>query len=165
MNGSSGTNRNESGRRDRTRPPIRSLLWAGVADLVIAAALAVTLLVGAPAYSFFGVEFLHDLAVAGSDIPGLIAGTLAVLGVVAGGYALSGAGYLRRLPLLKPVLALATVAFLARGAWLAIELGRVIPDYQAVRYRELWLSVAALAIGFMHLIGLRQLLDRDAGRG
>lgn len=165
MNGSSDSNANDVGRHHRTRPPIRSLLWAGVADLVIAAALAVTLLVGAPAYSFFGVEFLAELAAAGSEIPGVIAGTLAVLGVVAGVHALSGAGSLRRLPLLKPVLALATVAFLARGAWLAIELGRVIPDYQAVRYRELWLSVAALAIGFLHLIGLRQFLDRDRGRG
>lgn len=138
----------------------RMLLWAAVCDFVLAAALAVTFFGGASAYSFFGVEFLADLAASGSALPGLLSGGLAVLGVVAGLYALSGSGRGPRLPLLRTVLILATAAFLVRGAWLAIELARVIPDYQTVRFRELLLSGAALGIGFLHLGGLRQLPAR-----
>ena len=135
----------------------RMLQWAAVCDFVLAAALAVTFFRGASAYSFFGVEFLADLAASGSSLPGLLSGGMAVLGVVAGLYALSGAGIGPHLPLLRTVLILVTVAFLVRGAWLAIELARVIPDYQRVRFRELLLSGAALGIGFLHLAGLRQL--------
>jgi hypothetical protein len=147
----------------QARPAPRSLFWAALADFAVAAALAVTFFVAAPAYSFFGVEFLAELAAAGSTLPGITSGGLAILGLVAGIYALSGAGYLRRLPLLKTVLALATIAFLARGAWIAFELARVMHDYRAVRYRELWLSAAALGIGFLHLTGLRHISLRDWG--
>jgi hypothetical protein len=140
----------------------RSLLWAGVCDFAVAAALAVTFFLGPSAYSFFGVEFLADLAAAGSSLPALISGGLAVLGILAGLYSLSGAGYGPRLPLVRTVLVLVTMAFLARGAWLAVELARVIPNYQSVRFRELLLSATALTIGFLHLTGLRQIAEPSA---
>lgn len=157
----SGSSRAPAG-PERAPSPVASrlLLWAGLCDFAVAASLAITFFRGPAAYSFFGVEFLADLAAAGSTIPGLISGGLAVLGVVAGLYALSGAGYGPRLPLLGAVLIVVTVAFLVRGAWLAIELARVIPNYQSVRFRELLLSAAALGIGFLHLAGLRQVTAR-----
>jgi hypothetical protein len=87
-----------------------------------------------------------------------------VLGLLAGWYALSGAGYGPRLPLLRTALTVVTVAFLARGAWLAVELARVIPDYESVRFRELLLSATALGIGFLHLTGLRYIGAREPAR-
>ncbi len=157
--------------RDRAAAISRWLLWASGCDFVVAAAFAVTLLVGPTAYSFFGVEFLAELAAAGSALPGLAAGGLVVLAIVAGVYARSGAGHGPRLPFLKGVLLGVAVAFLARGAWLAIELARVIPNYESVRFRELLLSIAAITIGFLHLAGWRDLhgrigsVERSSRRG
>ena len=107
--------------------------------------------------SFFGVEFLAELAGKGSALPALISGPLAVAGAVAGLYAVSAWRGGPPWPFLRTILALAAVAFLFRGAWLAFELARAIPDYQSVRFRELLLSAASIWIGFLHLAGLRQL--------
>lgn len=139
------------------QPLNRPLLWAGVLDLAIAAALTASLIFGPRAYSFFGVEFLAEMAERGSAVPGLISGGLALAGVIAGTYALTTALWGPRLPQARPILVVAAVAFLIRGAWLAIELGRAIPDYQSVRFRELLLSAAAVSIGVLHLVGVRQI--------
>jgi hypothetical protein len=157
----------QSVERDPNRPHAtnRSLVWAAICDFAVATSFVVTFFGGPPAYSFFGVEFLAELAAAGSNLPRILSGGLAILGVLAGLAALSGAGRLPRLPLVRVVLILATTAFLVRGAWLAIELARVIPDHQSVRFRELLLSGAALVLGFLHLTGLRDMAPRpSAGR-
>jgi hypothetical protein len=133
------------------------LLWAGVCDFVVATAFAAAFVVGARAYSFFGAESLAEMAARGSAVPRLMSGGLAVAGVIAGIYAIDTARRGARLPSARIVLALTVAAFLIRGAWLAIELGRAIPDYTTVRLRELLLSVAAVSIGILHLVGLRDL--------
>jgi putative oxidoreductase len=71
---------------------------------------------GAEWYRFFGAgERMARLAARGSPYPAVVtAGIAAVLGVWAL-YALSGAGVIRRLPLLRPALVLIAAVYLGRG--------------------------------------------------
>jgi hypothetical protein len=137
--------------------PSRLLLWAGIADLAIAVALAASFVLGARAYSFFGVEFLAEMARRGSAVPSALSVSLAAAAAVAAWYAFTAYRHGARLPWTGTVLTVVAIAFLLRGAWLAIELGRVIPDYRSVRFRELLLSAAAVTIGVLHLAGARNL--------
>lgn len=84
----------------------------------VASMLHVAIIVGGPDwYRFFGAgERMARLAALGSPYPALItAGIAAVLGVWAL-YALSGAGVIRRLPLLRLALVLISAIYLVRGA-------------------------------------------------
>ncbi len=83
----------------------------------VASMLHVAIIVGGPDwYRFFGAgERMARLAALGSPYPALItAGIAAVLGVWAL-YALSGAGVIRRLPLLRLALVLISAIYLIRG--------------------------------------------------
>ena len=82
-----------------------------------ASLLHVAMIVGGPDwYRFFGAgEQMARLAARGSIYPAIItAGIAAILGVWAL-YAFSGAGVIRRLPLLRLALALIAAVYLARG--------------------------------------------------
>lgn len=109
---------------------------------------------GAPWYRFFGAgEELAQLAEAGSWIPGLItAGIALVLGIWAL-YALSAAGAIRRLPLLRTVLCIVTGIYLLRG--LAALPVAVLQPEQATAFLW-WSSAICLGFGLVHLVGLRQ---------
>jgi hypothetical protein len=93
------------------------LLVAGGALTGAAALLHLGIILGGPDwYRFFGAgERMARHAARGSIYPTLVTACIAaVLGVWAL-YALSGAGVIRRLPLLRPVLALVAAVYLARG--------------------------------------------------
>jgi hypothetical protein len=71
---------------------------------------------GAPWYRFFGAgERMARLAAAGSWRPTLITSGIVLVLVVWTLYALSGAGAIRRLPLVRPVLCAVTGVYLLRG--------------------------------------------------
>ena len=93
------------------------LLVAGGALTGVVALLHVGIILGGPGwYRFFGAgERMARLAARGSLYPALVTACIAaVLGVWAL-YALSGAGAVRRLPFLRPALALIAMVYLARG--------------------------------------------------
>ena len=93
------------------------LLVFGGALTGAASLLHVGIILGGPDwYRFFGAgEQMARLAARGSVYPAIItAGIAAILGVWAL-YAFSGAGAIRRLPLLRLALALIAAVFLARG--------------------------------------------------
>jgi hypothetical protein len=103
-------------RADRARDGSRALLFGG-ALTGAASLLHVGIILGGPSwYRFFGAgEQMARLAARGSTFPAIVtAGTAAILGVWAL-YAFSGAGVIRRLPLLRPALALIAAVYLARG--------------------------------------------------
>src|SRR5688572_7141260 len=89
--------------------------------LVAAGSLAVTLLqiailfVGPAGYRYFGAGDLAPLAEQGSTLPALITSLLVVLFATWGAYALSGAGVIRRLPLLRVALVLIAAIYTLRG--------------------------------------------------
>lgn len=77
--------------------------------------------------------------------------------ILFGLYALSGAGLIRPLPLLKPVLVGITSIYILRGLILIPEilvvwgiLDTSIPGAQ----RFIWFSCGALALGLLHLVGI-----------
>lgn len=105
------------------------LLLAGGGLTGAAALLHVGIVLGGPEwYRFFGAgERMARMAARGSVQPAIITlGIAAVLGVWAA-YAFSGAGVIRRLPLLRVALPLIALVYLARGI-LGIPLVLLVDD-------------------------------------
>jgi hypothetical protein len=82
-----------------------------------------------------------------------IAAVLSVWGL----YALSGAGILRHLPLLKPVLCSITAVYLIRGLFFSLVKPYFPGNTPAFWY---WSSGICLGIGLLHLVGLFQSWSR-----
>lgn len=93
------------------------------------------------------------LAAAGHPRPTLFALAIASVLLVWACYALSGAGAIRRLPLLKPVLCAITVIYLLRGLGFV-----VLQPFFPGNSLTFWLisSGICLLLGLVHLAGLWQ---------
>jgi hypothetical protein len=134
--------------------------------LVLAAALSASaallhlgcIVFGAPWYRFLGAgEGLARLADAGHWYPNAMASAIAAVLSVWSLYALSGAGVIRRLPLLKPVLCLVTAVYIGRG----IGFVAIMPLFPGNSLAFWWFSSGiCLVIGLVHLAGLRQAWSR-----
>ena len=130
-------------------------LLVGAALSAVAALLHVGIILGgAPWYRFFGAgESMARASDAGRIYPAivtaLIAATLGLWSV----YALSGAGLIAPMPLLKIALMAITAVYLLRGL-------AIIPLAVFARPRVtpflFWSSLICLGYGALHLIGLRQ---------
>lgn len=140
-------------------------LVVGAALSAIAAALHLGCIYFGPSwYRFFGAgERMAQLAAAGNSAPTLItAGIAAVLGTWSL-YALSGAGVIPRLPLLRTGLCVITGIYLLRGL-AGFALAATAPGERSVAF-WCWSSVICLAIGTLYLIGTRRVwaeLSRSA---
>lgn len=90
----------------------RGALITGAASL-----LHLAIIYGGPGwYRFFGAgERMARLSARGSAYPALITAAIALILGLWALYGLSGAGVIRRLPLLRPALALIACVYLARG--------------------------------------------------
>lgn len=110
---------------------------------------------GAPWYRFFGAgEEIAQLAEAGSIQPTIITSLVTIVLGIWSLYALSGAGMIRKLPLLKVGLCVITAIYLIRGI-VFIPLMPFFPDES-----PLFVVVSSLicfCFGAVHLIGLRQI--------
>lgn len=149
---------------DRVRlSGVNRFLVAGATLSALAALLHVGCIAfGAPWYRFFGAgEQMAQLAIAGSWYP--VGVTLAIAGVLGGWslYALSGAGVVRRLPLLRSVLCAVTAVYLLRGI-IFVPFAGEFPGRSATFWW--WSSAICLAIGLVHLVGLRQVWSRLGAR-
>ncbi len=136
-------------------------LIAGAALSALAAALHLGCIVfGAPWYRFFGAgEKMAQSALAGHWYPAIV--TVAIAAVLAtwSAYALSGAGVIPRLPLLRPTLCMITGVYLLRGViFLPV---RVLFPGRSTSFWW-WSSAICLGIGLVHLAGLRQVWERLA---
>ena len=127
------------------------VLGAGLS--AIAAVLHVAIVIGGPAwYRFFGAgEQFAAAAANGRWWPAIITlGIACMLGLWAA-YALSGAGVIRPLPLLKLALVLITSVYLLRGLVL-------VPAFLFARSSitpfVFWSSVVCIGYGAFHLLGL-----------
>jgi len=136
---------------------MNSLLMVGAVLSAIAAFLHIAIVVfGAPWYRFFGAgEKMATLAEQGSWVPALITLAIASLLFISSAYALSGAGFLRTQPLLKPALVVITSVYLLRGIagfWLV-----VYPSTEHTIAFVFWSSLICLGFGLVHLVGLKQI--------
>lgn len=137
----------------------------GSYQLIIAAALSftaamlhiATIIGGATWYRVLGAgEGMAKLAESGSVQPTLITSAIAAMLFVWGLYALSGAGVIVKLPLLKLALILITVIYLVRGI-----AGLILPfvsSHPAITQNSVtfWIisSVICSAFGIAHLLGV-----------
>ncbi len=134
------------------------LKLSGVASAVVAVMHVVIVVLGGPAYRYFGAgEGMARMAESGSPLPAVLTGVVGALCAAWGAYAFSGAGIVRRLPLLRTSLILIGLAYLGRGLLLGPQLvWRFSGFTSAVPPRQLAFSGAALLIGMGYLAGTKQ---------
>lgn len=129
------------------------LIAAGLASGAIGVLHLVCIVVGGPAYRFFGAgERLAQRAEAGSLQPAAITFVFAVAFFVLAAYGFSGAGVLRRLPLLRTALVATAAVYLLRGLFVITEVtalagGRAIPP------RFIVFSLVSLGVGICYALG------------
>ncbi len=127
-------------------------LIAGGVLSALAALLHLTIIVGGPAwYRFFGAgEGMARAAERGSATPALITVVIACILALWAAYAFSGAGLIRRLPLLRTGLVVITAIFLLRGLLLFPIL---LLKPQLVDTFVIWSSTVVLVYGAAYAIG------------
>ena len=129
------------------------LKLGGILSFAVALLHVVIIFVGAPAYRYFGAG--EDMATAtesGAVFPAVLTLFLAVIFAVWGFYGLSGAGIIRRLPLLKIALILIGAIYTLRGLAIFQQLFQIVTSAE-VAPREIVFSLVSLIIGLAYLIG------------
>jgi hypothetical protein len=151
-------------------PILRGQWWlflGACVSLAIALLHVVIVLIGPDAYSFFGGPGLARLAESGSWQPALMTLVLAWLFVVFAAYGLSGAGVIRRLPLLAGVLLLIGALYTVRGLSIVGQMAQYLSTPGSPPLRVVLYSLIALVAGLCYLGGTLQgwehLTGRDAG--
>lgn len=131
----------------------RTLLTLGALLSLIAALLHLACIVGGPDwYRFFGAgEGVAQAAERGEAMPAIMtAGIAAVLAIWAA-YALSGAGRIVRLPLLRTGLVIISAIYLLRGAMVLTPSLWNRPDLSSAFM--LWSSLIVLGYGLVYAVG------------
>ena len=136
----------------------KSLLFGGVLN-ILAALLHIAIIIGGPDwYRFFGAgETLATLAEQGSWVPGLVGFGIFGILFIWGLYAFSGAGVIKRLPLLKLALVSISIIYLVRGVALFPAL---IIKPETVDNLLTWSSLVSLTIGLAYVVGTKQVWSR-----
>jgi hypothetical protein len=140
-------------------PPSRWLTAAAALCFVIALVHLALIFMSPYAYGFVGVPQLGRAKAAGYAYPDLMSAGLTLIFAAFGAYALSGAGRIRRLPLLRVALVLIGAVFTLRGLVLFPQLvqlaaGDGAPPRMAV------FSLVSLVTGVAFLAGTRSRWSR-----
>lgn len=141
------------------RPTPNRLLIFGAMLSAMAAILHLGCIVfGAAWYRFLGAgEAMARMAEAEHWQPALVTLLISAVLLLWSAYALSGAGVLRRLPLLRTALCLITGIYLLRGLGFVFLMPH-FPDNSV----SFWIASSAICLtfGVIHMIGLRQVWAR-----
>ena len=131
-------------------------LLAGAALSAIAALLHLACIFFGPSwYRFFGAgERMAQLSAAGHIAPTLITTSIAAALALWSLYALSGAGVIPRLPLIRLGLSVITAIYVLRGL-AGFVLAAVAPGERGVAF-WCWSSLICLGIGALYLVGTKQ---------
>lgn len=132
----------------------KSLMFGGVMS-TLAAFLHIAIILGGPDwYRFFGApQKMVILAGQGSLIPTVRTICIFIVLFIWGLYAFSGAGLIRKLPLLKLALVLISAIYIIRGL-LLFPIWIIKPEF--INNLIIWSSIVCLIIGSAHAIGTRQ---------
>ena len=114
---------------------------------------------GPGAYTYFGAPELAPLEAAGSAVPDAVTAGLVAVFAVFGGYALSGAGLVRRLPLLVVALLAIGVVYTLRGLALFPELVQLARGTASFPPRHAVFSLVSLLAGAAYLAGAAPLRE------
>lgn len=140
----------------------RCLVAGGIAS-AIASMLHILIIVGGPDwYRFFGAgEGMAQLSENGSTYPAIITTIIATVLALWGLYAFSGAGLIRRLPMLKVVLGAISAIYILRGIFgipLVVYLDH--PYLNELEEKMSFMIISSgfsLSFGLFYLIGLIQI--------
>ncbi len=139
-----------------------SLLAAGIGSALLALLHAVIIAIGPSGYRYFGAGDLAPLAESGSPIPALITSGLILIFGVWALWAFSGAGLIRRLPLLRTGLTTIGIIYTLRGAMLFPELLLVARGNHPAPRMAIF-SAVSLLIGICYLVGSFRLIAHMRG--
>lgn len=136
----------------------RILLIAGICSLAVAI-LHIAIIIGGPDwYRFFGAgEEMAILSESGSYYPAMLTAVIALIFIIWGLYAFSGAGIIRKMPLLRLGLVVISVIYLIRGMG-GLPLF-IFPDYPFFRDFSnqktfiLVTSLISLLFGIFYAVG------------
>jgi hypothetical protein len=140
--------------------PSRWLTAAAALCFGIALLHLAIIFMGPYAYGYVGVPKLGRAEAAGSMVPDLMSAGLVLVFAGFGAYALSGAGRIRRLPLLPVALVLIGAVFTVRGLVLFPQLAALAAG-TGTRPRLAVFSLVSLVTGVAFLAGIRA--RRQAG--
>lgn len=130
------------------------LKLGGVLSFAVALLHVIIIFAGAPAYRYFGAgEEMARAAESGSAFPALLTFFLVAIFAVWGFYGLSGAGVIRRLPLLKMALLLIGAVYTLRGIAVFQQLFQIAAPSAEIATRDVVFSSVSLIIGLAYLIG------------
>lgn len=142
------------------------LKLAGVLSALVALLHVAIVLVGPRAYRYFGAgERMAQLAEKGFPGPALLTLALTMVFAMWSAYAFSGAGLLRRLPLLRPALVAIGSIYTVRGLILGPQLIWFFTgDRDAVPLRHIVFSAVSLVTGLAYLIGAKAVWAQLGGK-
>ncbi len=130
------------------------LKLGGILSFVVALLHLVIIFVGAPAYRYFGAgEDMATAAESGSAFPAMVTLALVAVFTIWGMYAFSGAGVIRRLPLLRIALLLIGAIYTLRGIAVIQQIFQIVTSSEQVEPREVMFSLVSLVIGLAYLVG------------
>jgi hypothetical protein len=130
------------------------LKLGGILSFVVALLHILIIFVGAPAYRYFGApEGYARAAEHGSVFPALRTLVLVTIFTIWGLYAFSGAGVIRRLPLLRIALLLIGIIYTLRGVFVFQQIFQILTSSEQVEPRKIVFSLVSLIIGLAYLIG------------
>jgi len=132
------------------------LILGSVASFLIAV-LHLALVFKPQWYHYFGADKLVELHEQGSPFTVLVTFGLAIIFAAWGAYALSGAGVIRQLPLLRIVLIAIGIIFILRGLMLPSEIFKVLQS--GYPFRFVVFSTVSLVIGLLYLVGALKCLN------
>lgn len=136
---------------------IQSKYWfilGGVFSIAIAILHLAIIFGGAPAYRYFGAgEEMAQMASSGSVLPALVTFFIAVIFAIWGLYAFSGAGLIRRLPLLPVGLVVISSIYTLRGIGVIPQIVWVVNSPKSVSPQGLIFSLASLLVGIVYFVG------------
>lgn len=132
----------------------RTLIAAACLSSAIALLHIAIILVGAPAYRYFGAgEEMARQSEAGSFLPALLTGIITLLFAAFAFYAFAGAQKAPRPPLLRTGLIAIGLIYLLRGLFLAPQLLGYFSNAPLITVKELAFSAVSLLTGILYLLG------------
>lgn len=144
-----------------------ALVVAAASSAAIAVLHLAIIVVGAPAYRYFGAgEVLAKRAEEGSLFPAALTLLIAGIFTVFAAYALVGAGAQWRFPLTRTALVTIATIFILRGLSALPQAALLIRQPNALPLRYLMFSLASLIIGVFYAVGIYQSWGRlKSGQG
>lgn len=131
------------------------LILAGILCLALALLHVEIILMGPPAYLYFGAgQRMAALAAEGSWLPGMLTAAIALLLGLFGAYAFAGSGIIGRLPWLRPILLGVCALFLLRGLP-ALPQALSLLNHGGTG-KEFSFSLFSLLLGLLFAWGLRK---------